>query len=206
MAEEKNLLGGPGRGAPGTPYGDQGHELKRTGRASQGQGEGFFLGPRGNLVPCRPWLAPGAEEFLLGIVAPGWTAVETGAGGSTIWLGRRVKRLISYEHNLAWHATIARAVKKAGLMNVRLYHDPRYPDEGIELGGETFDLMIIDGRGRVRSIMTAWKNLKPGGWIGLDNSERPRYLEAVRFLDRECPTRIVFSGAWETRFWRRPTP
>jgi hypothetical protein len=44
-------------------------------------------------------------------------------------------------------------------------------------GDEYFDLVLIDGRARSSCLYHAGSKVKPGGWLVLDNAERPHYLE-----------------------------
>lgn len=50
-----------------------------------------------------------------------------------------------------------------------------YPDD-------SFDLVAVDGRERLGCLIHAETKVKPGGWLLLDDTHRPRYAEAFDLL------------------------
>lgn len=130
-----------------------------------------------------PWLTRPAIKFLEGILTQDSTVLEIGSGSSTVWFAKRVKKITSFEHQEKWFCLVTRKLKEEGMTNCRLHLSPEYPEAGIPLLSKQYDLMLIDGRGRVLSIKTTYKHLKPGGYIMLDDSQRMRYNEGRAFLD-----------------------
>lgn len=151
-------------------------------------------------IGSTPWLQPAAIAALEEILEPHFEALETGAGGSTIWLASRVKHVVTLEHDPVWHSAVARELQLHGLTNVDLKLSPFYPSEGIPSGLGPFDLVLIDGRGRVQSCRTA--RVKPGGYLILDNSEREHYAPALQLLDARGWERTDYIGQWTTTIWR----
>jgi hypothetical protein len=117
--------------------------------------QGEFVGPGGKIIPDHPWLTPAAMAFLDSILTPGSTVLETGAGGSTFWISRRAKYLVSYEHDARWYRAVSDQLKKRGISNVTLVFDPAYPTKGIQADPNFFDVFLCDGRGRIQTIRTA---------------------------------------------------
>jgi hypothetical protein len=81
-----------------------------------------------------------------------------------------------------------------------------YPDE-------SFDLVIVDGRARPSCVAHGQQKVKPGGWLLLDDAERPHYQRAANRLARERWMRRDYPGPgpykgdfWLTSGWRRPAP
>jgi len=130
-----------------------------------------------------PWFAVALTRFLERNITRETDILEIGAGGSTVWLAKRAKSIRSYEHDSRWYALVQSKLKDAGLGNCELIHDPNYPELGIKENSREFDMIIIDGRGRVKSIKTTYQLLRPGGYLMLDDSERTRYAEGKALLD-----------------------
>jgi predicted O-methyltransferase YrrM len=154
-------------------------------------------------VADKPWLTPGAIEFLETVINEESVVVETGAGGSTIWLAARVAKVTTYEHNPLWARLVRRELVRRRLSNVRLVLDPEYPATGLgHHPARSVDLLLVDGRGRCLSIRTGLPAVRPRGWVFLDNSERERYAPIVKELDERFTTRVKFVDGWEARAWR----
>lgn len=130
-----------------------------------------------------PWFAVALNQFLERTVTREMDILEVGAGASTVWLATRVRSVRSYEHDNRWCAVVQSKLREAGLKNCELVYDPNYPNIGIGEKTKEFDMIIIDGRGRVKSIVTTYRLLKPGGYLILDDSQRTRYAEGKTFLD-----------------------
>ena len=126
-----------------------------------------------------PWLAPNVIEYLESLLHADMRVLEHGSGGSTLWLAARVKAVTSVEGDEKWRAQIK---GRAGA-NVRLYAG-NYPSDGMKRG--RFDLLLIDGEPvetRATWLYLAEKIVKPGGWIVLDNANRPEYARERIYLN-----------------------
>lgn len=141
----------------------------------------IFPGPpqTPQLLRSLPWITDGAidaiEQFITDRRREGRlvTALEFGAGASTIWLANRVDSLISFEHDEGWHSAIAKRVEQDGLENVVVRRYPRPYYQHIDaLPDMTFDIILVDGRDRVECIRRAVRKLATHGLMVLDNSER----------------------------------
>ncbi len=153
-------------------------------------------------VASTPWLHPAAIAAIEAILEPDWEVLETGAGGSTIWFAERVARVVTFEHDAVWYETVWAELERRHLSNVQLRLDPGYIRQGIPDFGK-FDLVMIDGRGRVKSCETA--QVRPGGYLVLDNSERERYRPAIELLDSrgwERTDHWHVLRQWQTTIWR----
>lgn len=123
-------------------------------------------------VPARvkpfPWLAPKAIEYFESLLTPDMEVMEHGAGGSTLWLAERVKYVTSIEHDLDWYAILRKRVPSNVTLVVGL---------GV-LYVKPVDLLFIDGEPverRADWISAAAQLVKPGGYVVLDNANRPEY-------------------------------
>ena len=117
-----------------------------------------------------PWLGKKVIEYLESILTKDMDVLEHGSGGSTLWFASRVKRVTACEHDSAWKTEI----QKQAPENVVLM-DARIPEKSVP-----FDLFLIDGepiQNRAEWIQWATYLVKPGGWIVLDNANRPEYAK-----------------------------
>ena len=120
-----------------------------------------------------PWLSPEATKFLLSLLKPEWKVLEHGCGGSTLWFAGLVCQVTCVETDPAWYQEIT----KRTLVNV----DPilwKSHNKLPVLKGP-FDLMLVDGEpveDRSLFLKAASRLVKPGGWVVLDNYNRPEYL------------------------------
>jgi hypothetical protein len=147
----------------------------------------------------QPWLMPEVINWLWNNLRSSDTVLETGAGGSTVFFSHWAARVITYEHNPPWAAKVKHQFK------VELRHRPDYPTEGLQPDTlPTIDLAFIDGRGRVRSVLDVLPKMRSGGWLILDDSDRPRYADACAAATERSTCRIVFSDPEgnHTTCWR----
>lgn len=141
-----------------------------------------------------PWLAYPAIEFLGRRVRPELTVFEYGCGASTLWWASRVARVVAVEHDAAW----AERISAQAPANARVHHVPL--DEAGEYArsalahGLLFDVVVIDGRDRVRCVPPAVQALHPGGVIVFDNTDRPQYAPGDHHLAEAGFRRLDFVG------------
>lgn len=172
-------------------------------------------------IPLVPYEA---IEWLDSHLKKEMTAFEYGSGGSTSFIAKRVKRLISIEHDPKWYDLVSNSLNKKGISNcdyifkepnsgksdgLENLFDPRtylskyikgvnfkdycqviesYPDD-------YFDFILVDGRARPSCIFHAYKKVRPGGVLMLDDSYRERYRKAILLLE-----------GWDKRSFREPKP
>lgn len=127
-------------------------------------------------IKPRPWLSDDAIAYLESILTPDMNVIEHGSGGSTLWFAARVATVISYEYDADWY----REVRKNAPDNVtlKLGTEPDYSEP-------QFDLLLIDGEPvdtRALWIMSCPFYVKPGGWVVLDNANRPEYAKERDWL------------------------
>jgi len=159
-------------------------------------------------VKNTPWLVPAAINYLRSIMIQALDAggslkvIETGSGGSTLFFAELAESLLSFEHSRKWFNIVDKALEHYDRRLIELRFDPDYPKEGLRHIDKDYDIALIDGRGRVRSIASVVGHIKDGGFLILDNAERPRYKQAVKALDLAFQDKIVFEKDWTTTFWR----
>jgi hypothetical protein len=151
-----------------------------------------------------PWLTFRATKWLQSYLQPEMRVFEYGSGGSTIFLSRRIQELVSVEHDPEWYSKTEQALKEVGVGNSTYLlrepqvgtgssfgsTDPAYSGMHFEAYVKSidaypdaaFDLVSVDGRARTACAIHAVQKVKSGGYLLLDDADRPDYREAVEAL------------------------
>lgn len=117
-----------------------------------------------------PWWPIAAIEAVESKLRPDMVAVEFGSGGSTIWIARRVRMLLTREHDEHWAAITRQRIIAEGLENCDLQHRRGKAYYSFE-SDERFDFAVVDGEFRWRCIDALKERMNPGGFIYFDNSD-----------------------------------
>lgn len=165
---------------------------------------------RSPLTDGSPFITYSAAAWLEQYLDKTKKVFEYGSGGSTMWLASRVGYLHSIEHNQDWANIVTEKLQAAKYDHCRLTYAPSADittPVKYELGSNTthgtdhkdfseyvqaidqyedgyFDLVIVDGRARISCIKQALSKVKKGGYIMLDDSQRPRYTPAFEYLSQ----------------------
>jgi predicted O-methyltransferase YrrM len=181
-----------------------------------------------------PWITFRAIDWLDAYLKPDMNVFEYGAGGSTLYLAKRVRNVISVEHDESFHQLVSNILSKRTIRNCQLMLHKAEPCE--ESGRDfasyqgkyqglcfesyvkaidaypdrSFDLVLVDGRARMACVKRALAKIKPGGAMMLDNSDRPSYAQASGLMG-DIP-RLDLAGVtpWnievsQTSVWQIPT-
>lgn len=166
-------------------------------------------------TPERPWIVPAAVGWLGRRIRSDWAVLELGSGRSTVWFARRAGSVLSFEDNEYWYPRTQERLAEAGLTNVdlRLREVEGFPKEVAELPDASFDLVLVDfleaaAVTRIDALKPAMKKVRPGGYLLLDDSDRPGYREAYELLDGWRERRFIgvkdeWPEACETAIFRR---
>jgi predicted O-methyltransferase YrrM len=175
-----------------------------------------WLRARSGRTPERPWIVPAAIGWLGRRIRSDWSILELGSGRSTGWFARRAGRVISLEDNEYWHEWTSARLAEAGLANVDLRLRPveAFPKEVGSLPESSFDLVVVDFLeaptvSRIDCLEPAMGKVRPGGYLLLDDSDRPGYAEAFELLSgwrfrRFTGVKDEWPEACETGVFRRP--
>ncbi|MEO0137827.1 MAG: hypothetical protein ABIL86_09895 [candidate division WOR-3 bacterium] len=172
----------------------------------------LFYRIRGKLFeimhPEVPWLGNSAILFLDNWLKPSDIGFEWGSGRSTIWIGRKVKHLISIEDKQDWYIKIKEEIAINGLngkidlrfipCELKEQDEPEshpYADIILNYPDAYFDFILIDRNIRSLCMERAIEKIKQGGLLILDNANR--YIPN-RFLNG-------FSTVHEPRDYPRST-
>lgn len=165
--------------------------------------------------PWEPWLTREAIGILERRLTKTMKLFEFGSGASTIWYAKRCLFVDAVEHDPVWSRRVSRAIVDSGIRNACVFLES--PDneyaaylasarENLESRGPKFgpyDVVVVDGRERVRSVRIAAPNVPPGGLLVLDNAERERYAE-VRTILSGWEVQETSNGIWRTDIYTKP--
>jgi len=141
-----------------------------------------------------PWITYPAMEFLKSRLNKNMEVFEYGCGNSTLWFAKRVKYVISCEYNNTWFKKINELkTKNVTLVFKELEYDGDYSKEILNYSNR-FDIIVIDGRDRVRCVKNSLNALKENGIIVWDDSNRKDYKDGYDFLKRNGFQRVDFWG------------
>jgi len=175
-----------------------------------------------------PWLNYKALRWLESYLKPDMNVFEYGSGKSTIYFSKKVKSVVSIEHNKIFYQIWKERIEKEGLKNINYVliepekgvknselFSSKFSKEFEDLSFEKyvkyiekfpdkyFDFILIDGRARCGCLKYAIKKLKDNGVIMLDNSERSRYLECSKKFLKEFKKKDFYGiGPNEISPWR----
>lgn len=132
-----------------------------------------------------PFLAPQVIEHLEGLLNPEWRILEHGSGGSTLWFSERCSEVIAVENNELWRSFLL----ERNCSNVSIA--PALPANVFG-----FDLMLIDGEPvgvRAEYLKRAYDLVRPGGYVVLDNANRPEYEKERAWMQENCESYQTFN-------------
>ena len=193
-----------------------------------------------NLMPYRsplkdeePWITFEAKEWLKDYLTSNMTVFEYGSGGSTLFFSKRIKKIISVEHNPIWYQHIVNILKSKNISNCeylllepQLVHNSKFDfddtrsfvsREYVNMSFEryvksidtfpdkSFDLVFIDGRARPSCIRHAIDKIRSNGFLMLDNSEREYYITGERLLTDWERMDFFGPGPYGHCFWQTST-
>lgn len=180
-----------------------------------------------------PWITFRAIDWLAAYLKPDMAVFEYGAGGSTLYLAKRVRSVVSVEHDEGFYQLVRDYISEQGVRNCELLLRKPTPctDADLEYASHqgkhqgfcfesyvkvidqypdaSFDLVMVDGRARVACLKRAIAKVKPGGVVMLDNSDRPAYGDSARLLARLSRSDLAGITPWtlaasQTSVWRAP--
>ncbi len=192
-----------------------------------------FKSGKSPLQDGMPWMSVAAISWLSSHLKPHMHIFEWGSGGSTLFFAHHAQKVISVEHDRAWHSLVKARLDEHQTHNVTLIlcdppkkfeeeslyksSDPQWQGhsfkEYIEIIDQFpdgyFDVVVVDGRARNGCIAHAIKKVIPGGAILLDNCDRATYelgrqmLSTWRRVHLSGPTPYVSWSTYAT-IWQKP--
>ena len=141
-----------------------------------------------------PWFTYPAIFFLSSKIKPEMVVFEYGSGNSTLWWGKQVSSVTSYEHDLEWYNSLrGRIPSNVEYLHCELIYGGEY-SKAILRYVNRFDIVVIDGRDRVNCAKNSLGALRDNGVIVWDNSDRGKYEEGYSYLILHGFRRLDFKG------------
>lgn len=180
-----------------------------------------------------PWITFRAIDWLDAFLKPDMDVFEYGAGGSTLYLAKRARRVVSVEHDEGFHKLVSSILTNRSIANCELMlhkaepcndanrrfasQQKKYQELCFEsyvkaidaYPDHSFDLVLVDGRARMACVERARSKLKPGGALVLDNSDRHGYADALELMGNVTPLNLAGFTPWniepsQTTVWLTP--
>jgi len=144
------------------------------------------IGSESPIELALPWISFAAIDFLEDYIDPDHTVVEFGGGGSTLFFGKRAKKVLCIESHKEWSQKIEAASRLLSLTNVEIEVLP-YDSQDLEsyrksknlhrIDEESFDIILVDGyeedvQLRPTCFFHAENHVNPGGIVIVDDSWR----------------------------------
>ncbi len=134
--------------------------------------EDFFRDEDGNV---NPWWGKTIIDLVVKKLNKDMRVFEWGMGNSTLFWSQYVGEVVSIESDLYWYKKMLEIIPR----NVRAqYCELEYGGEYCQKiidEQEKFDIILIDGRDRVRCAINSLEKLKENGIIIWDNTYRDGY-------------------------------
>ena len=152
-----------------------------------------------------PWVTYSFIDFIKERINKSQSIFEYGSGNSTIFYAERAGSVTSVEHDKSWFEKVKNtSPANAEMIYCELQRDGEYAKKATLLN-KKFDIIIVDGRDRVRCCRYSVDALSPNGVIVLDDSEREVYDPARVLLREKGFKEISFSGISPGLFYEKAT-
>ncbi|MCO5249231.1 MAG: class I SAM-dependent methyltransferase [Chitinophagales bacterium] len=132
-----------------------------------------------------PWLTYPFLDLINGRLDKSMSLFEYGSGNSTLYFSQHLGKVCSIEYDKVWFDKIkSQIADNVNIKYVDLEGDSY--ENAILNQNESFDIILIDGRKRVKCLKNAVGKLSERGVLILDDSERSKYKEGIDYiLDQE---------------------
>ncbi len=139
-----------------------------------------------------PWYTYNFISFLTPRIGKDFNVFEFGCGNSTRWYSKRIAEIMAVENDERWFNSIKNTLPGNANVIFRSLGD-EYVQSVME-AGRYFQIIVVDGRKRVKCTKAAVHALAENGVLILDNSEREWYQEAKDFMASNGFKRLDFYG------------
>ncbi|MCX4350765.1 MAG: hypothetical protein OSJ60_03925 [Lachnospiraceae bacterium] len=153
--------------------------------------EDFFRDEDGNV---NPWWGKTIIDLVVKKLSKDMRVFEWGMGNSTLFWSQYVGEVVSIESDLYWYKKMSEIIPR----NVRAqYCELEYGGEYCQKiidEQEKFDIILIDGRDRVRCAINSLEKLKENGIIIWDNTDRDEYRDGYAYLKEQGFKKLELSS------------
>jgi len=141
-----------------------------------------------------PWVTYPFFYFIKERLKDDFEIFEYGTGFSTLYYAKIVKKIYTVEDDVGWYKEMKTQASDNVILYLNQINEENKYEQSIHISNKYFDLVIIDGRKRVKCILEGLKRLNQRGVIILDDSERERYREGIETILKAGFKRLDFWG------------
>lgn len=128
-----------------------------------------------------PWFTYPATEYLESLDLSMVNIFEWGSGNSSAYFADRCLSIESVESDREWYEYQLKIAKQNQVVSLKHEGSEDYPNAINNGQHDVYDIIIVDGKQRVRCCSAAIAKLDKGGLLILDNSDwYPRLCESLR--------------------------
>ncbi len=138
------------------------------------------------------WVTYSFLHFITPRLNNNLSVFEYGVGNSTLFYAKRVKEVVSVEHNEGWFKYIRDNLKKENI-TLFLEADKDSYIQAIKKVNKKFSI-VVDGIYRQEALKYCVDFLEDNGVVILDDSQRKEYKEAIEFLLQKGFKKLDFWG------------
>ena len=130
-----------------------------------------------------PWMNYHFIDFLKERLSRHHSVFEYGSGFSTLFFAKRTEEITSVECNKEWFDKVCKMTQNEKNIEVVFANDDSEYSRIIKNDNKDkkYDVVIVDDIRRVECMKSALDCLSDVGVLILDDSNRPRYQEGIRF-------------------------
>ncbi len=150
--------------------------------------------PVNNFSEPLPWYTMSFIDFLNERLKPTLKVFEYGCGNSTLFFSKRTFSVDSIENSQEWFDSISLSLKNHTNVNVCFQTLGESYVTAPTMTKKKYDIIVIDGRLRLKCLKESLKNVNESGIIILDNSDRVKYRDAFEIMDENQYRHIGFWG------------
>jgi hypothetical protein len=137
-------------------------------------------------LPVLPWLTYPAIRFIARNLRPDARVFEFGGGMSTLWYEKHAAEVHTVEDNAEWFKILKSRTTRARLINAANEEYARVIDQ---FEDSFFDMIVVDGKDRLRCFQRGERHLKPGGIMVVDDTDKDQGRKTpLADLDRVLST------------------
>ena len=140
-----------------------------------------------------PWVTYPFIDFIIPRLNKNFTIFEYGAGNSTLFYAKYVKRIIAVEHNRDWLEKIKKILPENAEIIFKDDKTSLY-EESVAETKDNYDIIIIDAQKRIECMKYSIENLNEAGVIILDDSDRIEYCEVFQIMTKNGFRHLDFWG------------
>jgi hypothetical protein len=168
----------------------------------------------------QPWLPIEAIDFLYLNLNKKSIGFEYGSGSSTFWFSKFTDSIYSIENSSNWYFEISKKIEENSIENIFYFHrdckmlpiwdiDLENTKEYVEYSSSIldfdikFDYILIDGVARSLCIQNSINKLNSGGYLIIDNAERPGYWESMEKIPKDWEILEFSNSVDKTLIYRK---